>query len=152
MSNWEHEVTGVDWASMKLAECEMIFQSAVKNAGHSFERPPFAILWEDPADPDAPAKVTTPSPVWWAMALHGGMLPPVEVYWALAHDEAQPGFTRHSRGHLLHDTPPVRAIRTHAKRCRLADVASAYSAAKRYDKTARPGGNEQAAAEAITPY
>jgi hypothetical protein len=110
MSHWKHKIEGVDWAEMKLAEREMIFQSVVKNAGHSFDQPPFAILWEDPDDLDAPAKVTTPSPVWWAMALHGGMLPPVEVYWALAHDEAQPGFTRHHRGHLLHDTPPMRAL------------------------------------------
>jgi hypothetical protein len=42
-----------------------------------------------------------------ACALQGGILPPVEVYWELAKDEAEEGFTKHTRGYLLHDTPPV---------------------------------------------
>ena len=109
MSNWKHEITGVDWAAMKLHEREALFQEIAKANG-GFEQPPYAILWEDPDDLDNPAKVTLPSPAWWAMALHGGLLPPVEVYWALKHDEEQPGFTRHSRGHLLHDTAPMRAM------------------------------------------
>lgn len=43
--------------------------------------PRFCILWDDPAEPDAPVKVTHPSPRWLAMALVGGFLPPVETYW-----------------------------------------------------------------------
>ena len=39
--------------------------------------------------------------------MHGGVFPPVWVYWELAKDEAKSDFTRHSegRGYLLHDTP-----------------------------------------------
>ena len=48
----------------------------------------YRIVWEDPEEPDAPAKVTVPDPNWLACALQGGILPPVEVYWALAEDEA----------------------------------------------------------------
>lgn len=84
---------------------------------HNFTRdhpelpePQYAIIWEDPEDLDAPMAVTVPAPAWLAMAMHGGILPPVEVYWALAEDEAQPGFKRHTRGHLLHETPPVGAM------------------------------------------
>lgn len=107
MSFWEHTITGVDWTQFKLHEREQLFQHLVLQSGYGFDQPPFAITWEDPADPEAPIKIVTPSPVWWAMALHGGILPPVQVYWALAHDEAQPGFERHHRGHLLHETPPM---------------------------------------------
>jgi hypothetical protein len=42
-----------------------------------------------------------------ACALQGGILPSVEVYWELANDEAEEGFTKHTRGYLLHETPPV---------------------------------------------
>jgi hypothetical protein len=42
-----------------------------------------------------------------ACALQGGILPPVEVYWELAKDEAQPDFKKHTRGYLLHDTKPI---------------------------------------------
>lgn len=110
MSNWTHEITDIDWTQYKLADREALFQHIVSAAGHGFEQPPYAILWEDPADPDAPCKITVPSPAWWAMALHGGILPPVQVYWELREDEAQPGFTRHTRGYLLHKTQPVPAM------------------------------------------
>ena len=110
MSNWTHNITGVEWSKLKLWEREQFFQHVVKEAGHDFEQPPYAVLWEDPREPDEPARVTTPSPVWWAMALHGGILPPVEVYWALKEDEAEMGFKRHKRGHLLHETTPMRAL------------------------------------------
>lgn len=96
----------MNYSDLKLWEREALFKAHHPEQ----EQPPYAVLWEDPDDPDAPAKVTIPSPTWWAMALHGGILPPVEVYWALAEDEAQPGFTRHTRGHLLHETPPMRAM------------------------------------------
>lgn len=111
MSHWKHRIDGVDWASMKLADRERVFQKVVKESGAVFEQPPFAIVWESPnSTEDTQAQVTVPSPEWWAMALHGGILPPVEVYWALKHDEAQPTFRRHTRGHLLHDTKPMRAM------------------------------------------
>lgn len=55
-------------------------------------------------------RITRPSPTWLAMAMHGGMIPPVQVYWALQYDEAQPGFKHHTRGHLLHETPPMRPL------------------------------------------
>jgi hypothetical protein len=43
-------------------------------------QPTQCIVWEDPADLDAPAKITTPSPQWLRMATLGGVLPPVEAY------------------------------------------------------------------------
>lgn len=95
-----------DYASMKLYDREAVF----KAANPDLPEPQYAILWEDPNDLDAPCKVTTPAPVWLAMAMEGGILPPVEVYHELAKDEADPGFKRHSRGHLLHDTPPIDAL------------------------------------------
>ena len=96
----------IDYTQSKLWEREMIFKDQHKDLPQGN----YAILWEDPSDPEAPAKVTRPSPTWLAMAMHGGILPPVEVYHALAEDEAQPGFKRHTRGHLLHDTQPVPAM------------------------------------------
>jgi len=54
-----------------------------------------------------PAKVLCPDPNWMACAMQGGILPPVEVYWELAKDEAQPDFKKHTRGYLLHNTKPV---------------------------------------------
>jgi len=93
----------IDYSHYKLWEREMIFKDQHKDLPQGN----YAILWEDPADPDAPAKVTRPSPTWLAMAMHGGILPPVEVYHKLAEDEAKEGFTRHTQGHLLHETPPV---------------------------------------------
>lgn len=38
------------------------------------------VVYEDPEEPDAPAKVLVPAPEWMAMALHGGLLPPVDHY------------------------------------------------------------------------
>ena len=40
----------------------------------------YRVVFEDPAEPDAPAKVLVPDPNWLAAALHGGVLPPVEAY------------------------------------------------------------------------
>jgi len=96
---------------MKNAEQYKLYER-IAWAHKNLERvePKYAILWEDPDDPDAPCKVTNPAPEWLAMALHGGLLPPVWVYWELKKDEAQPGFKRHTRGHLLHETPPIPAM------------------------------------------
>ena len=66
------------------------------------------VVYEDSVD--APAKVLVPDPNWMACALQGGILPPVESYWELAKDEAQPNFKNHTRGYLLHDTKPVDAM------------------------------------------
>lgn len=110
MSHWKHEITGFDWHEVPLWQREAIFAETCRSHGVELDQPPLVIAWEDPAEPDAPMKVTTPSPVWWAMALHGGILPPVEAYHELAKDEAAPGFTRHTRGHLLHRTQPMPAM------------------------------------------
>jgi len=40
----------------------------------------YRIVFEDPAEPDAPAKVLVPDPSWLAAALAGGVLPPVGAY------------------------------------------------------------------------
>jgi hypothetical protein len=64
-------------------------------------RSEYCVVWEDPEEPDAPAKVTHPDPNWLACALQGGILPPVEAYWELAKDEAKPDFKKHTRGYLF---------------------------------------------------
>lgn len=112
MSHWKHTITGIDWSQYRLHEREAIFRQVVSdhNLHDDMEQPPLCIVWEDPDDLDAPVKITRPSPTWWAMALHGDILPPVEVYHALREDEEAPGFTRHTRGHLLHETHPISAM------------------------------------------
>lgn len=40
----------------------------------------YRVLFEDPREPDAPAKVLVPDPNWMACALAGGVLPPIETY------------------------------------------------------------------------
>jgi len=98
-----------DYSTMPLWARELDFIPKAKAKG-PLPDPQFAILWEDPDAPDNPARVTIPSSEWLAMAIHGGILPPVEVYWALAEDEAKPDFKQHTRGHLLHQTPPIPAM------------------------------------------
>ncbi len=73
-------------------------------------RSEYCVVWEDPDNLDEPAKVTHPDPNWMACALNGGILPPVWVYWELKKDEAKPDFVKHTRGYLLHDTEPVKAM------------------------------------------
>jgi hypothetical protein len=96
----------VDYSQYKLHEREMIFKKLQKD----LPEPSYAIMWEDPAKPDEPMRITKPSPTWLAMAMHGDILPPVEVYHALAEDEARPGFKRHTRGYLMHETKPLPAM------------------------------------------
>jgi hypothetical protein len=66
--------------------------------------PKYCIAWEDPDDPEAPMKVTTPAPEWMAMALHGGMLPPVEVYHAIEDTMKGPKVDPEA-GRQLHEAP-----------------------------------------------
>ena len=40
----------------------------------------YRVLFEDPANPDAPACVLVPDPNWMAAALAGGILPPIDAY------------------------------------------------------------------------
>ena len=68
----------------------------------------YRVVYEDSIDECA--KILVPDPNWMACALQGGILPPVEVYWALAEDEAKPDFKKHTRGYLLHNTKPVEAM------------------------------------------
>ena len=65
----------------------------------------YRVVYEDSVDECA--KILIADPNWMACALQGGVLPPVWVYHELAKDEAQEGFTKHTRGYLLHDTPPI---------------------------------------------
>ena len=62
-------------ADLSLWQREFVSRTLLKPVD-----PRYCIVWEDPAEPDAPMKVTTPSPRWLAMALAGGFLPPVETY------------------------------------------------------------------------
>ena len=68
----------------------------------------YRVVYEDSIDECA--KILVPDPNWMAAAMQGGILPPVEVYWLLAIDEAKEGFTKHTRGYLLHNTKPVEAM------------------------------------------
>ena len=47
----------------------------------------YCVVWEDPHEPDEPAKVMHPDPEWMTCALQGGILPPVSSYWELKKDE-----------------------------------------------------------------
>ena len=40
----------------------------------------YRVLFENPAEPDAPAAVLVPDPNWMAAALAGGVLPPLDTY------------------------------------------------------------------------
>lgn len=80
--------------SMKLWEREL----ALKQLGLKPVEPQYCIVWEDPDDLDAPCKITTPSPMWLAMAMHGDVLPPVGTY-PLPIDEKGSVLP----GHSLHD-------------------------------------------------
>ena len=74
-------------------------------------RSEYCVVWEDPNEPDEPAKVTHPDPNWMACALQGGILPPVSSYWELKKDENTPGFVKHTRGpELLHNMKPIDAM------------------------------------------
>ena len=68
----------------------------------------YRVVYED--NIDECAKILVPDPNWMACALQGGILPPVQVYWELAKDEAKPDFVKHTRGHLLHNTKPIEAM------------------------------------------
>ena len=104
-------MTQINYSQFPLWQRELIFNYLYTHfTDINFEHSQYAIIWEDPDDPEAPAKVTHPSPTWLAMAMHGDILPPVEVYWQLAKDESKEGFVRHSNGHLLHETPPIPAM------------------------------------------
>ena len=50
----------------------------------------YRVVYEDSIDECA--KILVPDPNWMACALQGGILPPVQVYWELAKDEAKPDF------------------------------------------------------------
>lgn len=81
---------------LKLWQRELVLRerSLFKNA----PQPQYCIVWEDPDDLDAPVKITTPSPQWLVMAMHGNVLPPVE--------DANPPVNKHGNvisGHTLHD-------------------------------------------------
>ena len=71
----------------------------------------YRVVYEDPSEPDAPAKILHPTPEWMACALQGGILPPVSSYWELKKDEQTPGFKEHTRGpELLHNMKPIDAM------------------------------------------
>ena len=40
----------------------------------------YRVLFENPADPEAPASVLCPDPNWMAAALAGNVLPPIDTY------------------------------------------------------------------------
>jgi len=60
-------------SDLKLFERELYAQQNLKPIESEL-----CIVWEDQID--EPSKVTTPSPMWWAMALKGGYLPDISAY------------------------------------------------------------------------
>lgn len=80
--------------TLKLWERELV----LKERGLEPVEPQYCIVWEDPADIDASVHVTTPSPQWLAMAMHGNVLPPVSFYPLPVDDKGNV-----IPGHALHD-------------------------------------------------
>ncbi len=80
--------------SLKLWQREI----TLKERGIEPVEPHYCIVWEDPDDFDASPCITTPSPMWLAMAMHGDVLPPVTVYPLAVDDKG-----RVIEGHGLHD-------------------------------------------------
>ena len=71
----------------------------------------YRVVYEDPHEPDTPARILHPTSEWMACALQGGILPPVSSYWELKRDEQTPGFKYHTRGpELLHNMKPIEAM------------------------------------------
>jgi hypothetical protein len=68
----------------------------------------YRVVYEDAIDECV--KILVPDPNWMSCALHGGILPPVWVYWELKKDEARDDFKKHTRGYLLHQTEPIKAM------------------------------------------
>jgi len=68
----------------------------------------YRVVYEDKIDECC--RILVPDPNWLSCALQGGILPPVQVYWELAKDEAKPDFVKHTRGYLLHNTKPIEAM------------------------------------------
>ena len=65
----------------------------------------YRVVYEDSVDECA--KILVPDPHFMAACMNGGIIPKIENYWALAEDEAQPDFKKHTRGYLLHETEPM---------------------------------------------
>ena len=68
----------------------------------------YRVVYEDSVDECA--KILVPDPHFMAACMNGGIIPKIENYWALAEDEAQPDFVKHTRGYLLHETEPMGAM------------------------------------------
>lgn len=100
----------IDWARIPLHDREVVYRFLAKHKRVPMLSCPYTVFWEDPSDIDAPMRVSVVSNIWYSMARYGGILPPVEVYWQLAEEEAQPDFEEHKLGYLLHKTPPVPAM------------------------------------------
>ena len=63
-------------------------------------QPQYRVVYEDPAEPDAPVKILSPAPEWLACALAGGIVPPIETY--LADKAAEEKWTREHPGETFH--------------------------------------------------
>jgi|TARA_R100000988_G_C3910527_1_gene121803 hypothetical protein len=73
----------------------------------------YRVIFEDPDDLDAPAKVLIPSQRWLDEAMSGG-LPPIWVYWQLQDDEQQ-AIDKGRHGSFKHD-PEKHALQWTAPR------------------------------------
>ena len=68
----------IDYSEYRLWEREIIAFHEENPERLQPIQPEYCVVWEN--DIDAPCKVSIASPEWWAMALHGGILPPVDAY------------------------------------------------------------------------
>ena len=82
----------IDWRTSKLID-----RIGWAKANLAPVRTEYCVVYED-IDMKC-ASVMHPDPHCMAMLMHGGLMPPVEVWHKLAEDEARPDFTQHQEGH-----------------------------------------------------
>ena len=63
----------------------------------------YRVVYED--NVDEPVKIMKPDAHAMAALMAGNVFPPIWTFWELQKDASQPDFKKHTRGHLLHDTP-----------------------------------------------
>lgn len=85
-------LTKAEAMTMHMWEREIVLH----NRGCPDVAPQYCIVWEDPYDLDAPVQVTTPSPRWLGLVMHGNYTCDIDVFlrdvkvekeWRLAHPD-----------------------------------------------------------------
>ena len=65
----------------------------------------YAVVYQ--LDWDAPCAIMHPSPEFMAVAMNGGILPPIEPILAMNADESRPDFVRHTLGPQRDSAKPI---------------------------------------------